>query len=107
MPWCLCLTVSCVWFVLYALFKLWSCAAGLNVGVQAAERQLGLGRGHTHMSVCCPYVVLRADVKISSAFFLCSLHLPLPKPPSPNQPDSSLSPSLPPLAEPYLVCSVM
>lgn len=101
MPWCLCLTVSYIWFVLYALSKLWSFAAGLNVSVQPAERQLGLGRGHTRYSCVC--LLSLQGPRRWYEDFLCFLPvLPSPAPshnqapqPKPARPlPFSLSPSL-------------
>lgn len=97
-------SILCGWFVLYALFKLWTVIATcLNVTVSFL-RSGWSRRGEATSAFAVP-VVLGADVKISSASFLFPLHLP----PTPHQPTQLrlLPLFLLPLAGPYLVCSVM
>lgn len=93
--------ILCVCFVLHALFKLWIVIAiRLNESVQLPEKWLGSDRERPPRSPCvwgcCPYVVLRAEVKISSASFLCPLHM-LPYSPPANPAQTPPSPSLPEL----------
>lgn len=89
----------CVWFVLYALSKLWIVTyrrfeSGCAASSEVAGVRWGAASPDTHVSV---FALLRTDVMIFSASFL---RPPLPVPPNPApanpaQTPPSLPPSLP------------
>lgn len=97
MPWCLCLTVSCVWFVLQAIS---SCGQSLAAGLKGVCSFLrgGWGRmGRAHTRHPCVCLLSLHGPHSWCEDFLCLLPVP-PSPaplPSANQPDPSLTPLLP------------